>query len=155
MCKEEEQSDLGLRHKWQVFVNLMQAVWEQGSIPLQMIWKIIILLPKGGSDYHGIGLLKPFWKVMEKIMVARLASTKFHDGLHGGLPGRGMGMATIKAKLAQSLAWRQQCPLYRIYLDLKKAYDALDREQTLNILAAYGVGPKMLHLQKHFWDTEK
>jgi hypothetical protein len=39
------------------------------------------------------------------------------------------------------------------YLDLKKAYDALDRERTLNILAAYGVGPKMLALQKHFWDT--
>ncbi len=29
----------------------------------------------------------------------------------------------------------------------------LDREQTLDILAAYEVGPKMLRLQKHFWDT--
>jgi hypothetical protein len=38
---------------------------------------------------------------------------------------------------------------------LKKAYDALDREQTLIILAAYGVGPRMLRLQKHFWDTAK
>jgi hypothetical protein len=61
----------------------------------------------------------------------------------------------IKAKLAQSLAWRDQCPLYQIYVDLKKAYDALDREQTLIILAAYGVGPRMLRLQKHFWDTAK
>ncbi len=64
-------------------------------------------------------------------------------------------MATIKAKLAQSLAWCKQCPLYQIYLDLKKAYGELDRERTLDFLAAYGVGPKMLHLQKHFWDTEK
>ena len=55
----------------------------------------------------------------------------------------------IKAKLAQSLAWCNQCPLYQIYVDLKKAYNALDREQTLIILAAYGVG------QKHFWDTAK
>jgi hypothetical protein len=39
-----------------------------------------------------------------------------------------MGMATIEAKLAQSLAWGNQCPLYQIYVDLKKAYDALDRE---------------------------
>ncbi len=32
----------------------------------------------------------------------------------------------------------------------------LDREQTLDILlAAYGVGPRMLALQKHFWDTAK
>ena len=34
--------------------------------------------------------------------------------------------------------------------DLKKAYNALKREQTLNILAAYGFGPRMLRLQKHF-----
>ena len=66
-----------------------------------------------------------------------------------------MGTVSIKAKLAQSLAWRDQCPLYQIYIDLKKAYNALDREQTLNILATYGVGPKMLRLQKHFWDTAK
>ena len=120
-----------------------------------MRWEIIVLLPKGGGNYHGIGLLEPFWKVMKKSMVAGLASIKFHDGLHGGLPGQGMGMATIKAKLAQSLAWCNQCPLYQIYLHLKKAYDALDRERTLKILVAYGVGPKMLHLQKHFWDTAK
>ena len=86
---------------------------------------------------------------------ARFTSIKFHDCLHGGLTKRGTGTATIEAKLYQSLAWRDQCPFYQIYLDLKKAYDALDRERTLNILAAYGVGPKMLALQKHFWETAK
>ncbi len=90
--------------------------------------EIIVLLPKGGGDYRGIGLLEPFWKVVEKIMVAGLALIEFHDGLHGGLPGRGTGTATIEAKLSQSLAWCDQCPLYQIYVDLKKAYDALDRE---------------------------
>jgi hypothetical protein len=88
-------------------------------------------------------------------MVARLASIKFHDGLHSRLPGWETGMATLKSKLAQSLARRNQCPLYQIYLDLKEAYDALDREQTLKILAAYGVGPRMLCLQKHFLDRAK
>ncbi len=88
-------------------------------------------------------------------MVAQFASIKFHDSLHGGLSKRGTGTAMIEAKLHQSLAWRDQYPLYQIYIDLKKAYDALDREQTLDILAAYGVGPKMLALQKHFWDTAK
>jgi hypothetical protein len=37
----------------------------------------------------------------------------------------------IKAKLAQSLAWRKQCPLYQIYLDLKKAKDAAPPETFL------------------------
>ncbi len=143
--KEEEQSNIGLGHKWRVFVKMMQAIWEHGSVPEQMRWEIIVLLPKGGSDYRGIGLLEPFWKVVEKIMVARLGSIKFHDGLHGG-PRQGTGTATIKAKLAQSLVWRDQCPLYQIYVDLKKAYDALDRERTLIILVAYGVRPRMQRL---------
>jgi hypothetical protein len=151
--REEGVSDEGKGKKWRIFVKLMQAVWEQGSVPEQMKWEIIVLLPKGGGDYRGIGLLEPFWKVIEKIMVARLSSVKFHDSLHGGLPGRGTGTTTIEAKLHQSLAWRDQCPLYQIYIDLKKAYDALDRERTLKILAAYGVGPKLLALQKHFWET--
>jgi hypothetical protein len=106
----------------------MQAIWEHGSIPKQMRWEIIILLPKAGSDYHRIGLLEPFWKVVEKIIVAQLALIEFHDGLNGRLLGQGMGTATIKVKLAQSLAWHNQCLLYQIYVDLKKAYDALDRE---------------------------
>jgi hypothetical protein len=93
--EEEEQSNIGLGHKWRVFVKMMQAIWEHGSVPEQMRWEIIILLPKGGGDYRGVGLLEPFWKVVEKIMVAWLVSIKFHDGLNGGLPGQGMGMATI------------------------------------------------------------
>ena len=32
------------------------------------------------------------------------------------------------SKLHQGLAWCDQCPLYQIYLDMKKAYNALDRE---------------------------
>ncbi len=153
--EEKEDRDVGLGDKWRIFVKLMQAIWEQGSVPEQMRWEIIVLLPKGNGDYRGIGLLDPFWKVVEKIMVARFTSIKFHDCLHGGLTKRGTGTATIEAKLHQSLAWRDQCPLYQIYVDLKKAYDALDRERTLNILAAYGVGPRMLALQKHFWETAK
>jgi hypothetical protein len=86
-------------------------------------------------------------------MVASLASIKFHDELHGRLQRHGTGTATIKAKLPRSLAWYNQCPFYQIYVDLKKAYDALDMEQTLNFLVAYGVGPRMLHT--HFWDTAK
>jgi hypothetical protein len=38
-------------------------------MPKQMRWEIIVLLPKGNSEYPGIGLLDPFWKVMENIMV--------------------------------------------------------------------------------------
>ena len=129
-----EESDVGLGNKWRIFIKVMQAVWEQGSASEQIRWEIIVVLPKDGGDYHGIGLLEPYWKVVEKIMVAQLALIKFHDCLHGRLSNWGAGTATIKAKLHQSLAWHEQCPLYQIYVDLKKAYDTFDREQMLNIL---------------------
>jgi hypothetical protein len=69
-----------------------------------MSWEIIVLLPKAGGNYCGIGLLEPFWKVVEKIMVRRLSFIKFLDCLHGGLPKRSTGMASIEEKLAQQLA---------------------------------------------------
>ncbi len=47
-------------------------------------------------------------------------------------------MALVEPKLAQQLAWRNQCPLYEIYVDLKKAYDAIDRGHMMKILKAYG-----------------
>jgi hypothetical protein len=81
-----------------------------------------------------------------------MSCLELHDCLHGGLPRWGTGTAIMEVKLNQQLAWVDQAPLYQIYLDLKKAYNALDWTRCLEILAGYGVGPNSLRLQKHFWD---
>ncbi len=83
-------------------------------------------------------------------MVRRSALIKFHDCLRGGLPKRGTGTVSIVAKLAQQLAWQDQCPLYEIYVDLKKAYDSIDRGRMMEILNAYEVRPNLLRLQNLF-----
>ena len=46
----------------------------------------------------------------------------------------------------------EQEPLYQVFIDLRKAYDHLDRERCLAIMTGYGVGPKLLHLQTKFWE---
>jgi hypothetical protein len=61
----------------------------------------------------------------------------------------------MEVKLQQQLEWVDQEPLYHIHLDLRKAYDALDWEHCLKILAGYGVGPNLLCLQKKFWSDTK
>jgi hypothetical protein len=66
-----------------------------------------------------------------------------------------MGTATIEAKLAQQLAWVEQEPLYQVFVDLCKAYDHLNQAKCLEVMTGYGVGPKLLHLQKYFWDQAK
>jgi hypothetical protein len=77
---------------------------------------VIVLLPKGGGDYRGIGLLEPLWEVVEALMDNRFLAIKLHNCLHGFRAGRGMGTATIEVKLVQ-----------QSFLNLRKAYDAMDR----------------------------
>ena len=41
--------------------------------------------------------------------------------------------------------------LYVIFLDLNKAYDALDRFRCLGILEGYGFGPGARRLLQNYW----
>ena len=75
-----------------------------------------------------------------------------HDSLHGFREKRGCGTGIMEAKLTQQLATVEQCPLYGIFLDLRKAYDAMDRSRCLLILKDCGVGFKTLRLIQRFWD---
>jgi hypothetical protein len=74
---------------WCLLVGLIQAIWTQGKILQQLTWVIVELLPKGGGDYRGIGLLEPLWKVVEQIMDRRLNALLLHEALHGCGNGRG------------------------------------------------------------------
>ena len=77
---------------------------------------MVVLIPKGGGDYHGIGLVDVVWKVVAAILNRRLtASITYHDFLHGFRAGRGTGTATLEAKLLQQLAALREEVLYVIW----------------------------------------
>ena len=42
--------------------------------------------------------------------------------------------------------------LYEIFIDIHKAYDALDRDLCLDILESCGVVPWTLRLLRHYWE---
>ena len=146
IAEEKEDGVEGTGDNWRLFVKLIQTIWIEGTIPQQMSWMIVVLIPKGGGDYRGIGLLEPLWKAVEILMDRRLQVVEFHDCLHGFLKGRGMGTATMEAKLAQQLAFRRQKALYGVFIDLQKAYDAMDRDRCLEILAGY------IYNNSHTWN---
>ena len=83
-------------------------------------------------------------------MDKRLGCILFHHSLHGFLSARGTGIAVIEAKLAQQLAYLEAEAFYVIFIDLRKAFDAMDQERCLRLLKGYGVGPKMRRLIKSF-----
>ena len=116
-----------------------------------MLWSIVVLIPKGEGDYRGIGLLEPIWKVLERIMDCRLDAIELHDCLHGCCAHRGTGTGVIEAKLAQQLSYLELKPFYGVFLDLKKAFDLMDRERCIMILEGYGAGPRMIRLIRGYW----
>ena len=109
------------------------------------------MIPKGGGDFPGIGLLEPIWKVLEWIMDLRLDSIDLHDTLHGCCADRGTGTAVIEAELARQLSYLELQPFCGVFLDLKKALNAMDRERGILILEGHSVGPWMIRLIQNYW----
>ena len=98
-------------------------------------WQTVVLIPKGRKEYRGIGLVEVMWKVVAEILNRWLTTAiTYHDFLHGFRAVRGTGTATLEAKLLQQLADMREEVLYVIFLDLTKAYDALERSRSLEIL---------------------
>ena len=62
-----------------------------------------------------------------------------------------MGTDSLKAKLLHQLMDLKEEVLHDIYLDMHKAYDALDHGRCLDILVAYGLGPLALRLLWRYW----
>ena len=145
------QGNEGMGANWELFVQLVQAVWTHGIIPRQMLWSIVVLMPKGGRDYQGIGLLESIWKVLERIMDRRLNTIELHDCLHGCRAHRGTCTGVIEAKLAQQLSYLKLKPFYRVFLNLKKAFDSMDQERCIEILEGHVAGPRMIWLIWGYW----
>ena len=72
--------------------------------------------------------------------------------LHGFRAGRGTGTADLEANMIQELVAMREAVLFEVFLDLQKAYDALDWDRCLDILAVYGVSPRKIRVLRTYWD---
>ncbi len=59
--------------------------------------------------------------------------------------------AIIKAKLAQQLLYLELKPFYGIFLNLRNAFNAMDREWCIMILEGYGAGARLVRLVCSYW----
>ena len=64
-------------------------------------------------------------------------------------------MATLEAKLSQQLSGIAHQTLFLVFLDIRKAYDSLDRVKCLEVLRGYGMGPNMDRLLKSYLDLQR
>ena len=131
---------------------MVRLAFRCGVLPEESAWQAVVLIPKGGGDYRGIGLMELILKTVVMILNRRFtAAITYHDFLHGFRAGRGTWTATLKLKLLQQVAAFRGEVFHEIFLYLHKAYDALDRSRCLGILEGYGVGPRALCLLRLYW----
>ena len=141
---------------WNKVLELVRLAFTGEPLPRTFGIGILILIPKGEPDqFRGIALLEVIYKLVSTIINTRLMDEiKFHDAVHGFCRGRGTGTAIIEAKLRMQLAQRTTKPRYFVFLDLKKAYDTLDRRRTLEILQGYGVGHNIRSFIERIWEMD-
>ena len=141
---------------WYKVMRILGDMFSTGSVPSQLCWETMVLIPKEGGAMRGIGLLEILWKVVSSIINHRLTNhITFHHSLHGFRAARGTGSAIMEAKFQISLSELEGTVLYQAFLDLTNAYDTLDRGRMLEILVAYGFGPNVLKVLASFWEMQK
>ena len=90
------------------------------------------MIPKGKSYFQGIVIVEVLWKLAASLLNLRLTSAiTYHDALHRFRAGRGTGTSALKAKLIQQLMDMREAFLFKVFLYIQKAYDALDWDRCL------------------------
>ena len=142
--------------KWNNIIKIVQIAFKEGTVPVALKRGILKLLPKPRSNgFRGIALLESIYKLISMIIHLRIMDTvEFHESIHGFRRHRGTATAIINLKLQVQLARREKKPLYMIFLDLKKAYDSVDRTRTLKLLENYGLGKNIIRIIQNIWEDD-
>ena len=62
-----------------------------------------------------------------------------------------MGTTYLESDLLWKLLVMREEVLYKVFLDLRKAYDALDQEIFMKILVECEVGPRTERILRYYW----
>ena len=111
---------------------------------------------RGGGGYQGIGIVEVVCKICTAVVNFCLKrSVILHDSLHGFRVGSVVGTLTLEERLAQQLTGISHKPLFRVFLDVCKAYDSLDRGWCVDILWGDDIGQNMAFLIAHQWENQQ
>ena len=81
-------------------VAMMQTDFQYVWLMEESTWQVVVLIPKGGGEYLGIGLVEVVWKVVTVVINFHLTtSIDFHDVLHGFWACSSTGTTSLEAKL--------------------------------------------------------
>ena len=144
------------------FHDIVVAVWMTGEVPQE--WKdatIKVLHKKKDrtecSNYRGLSLVAHAGKVLLKIVANRLGDFCEEAGILpaeqcGFRPQRSTTDMMVVVRRLQELGRTSNTSLEICFIDLAKAYDSVDRVLLWEVLARFGVPPRMIKVIRMFHD---
>ncbi len=135
--------------------ELFQKVWASGRVPSEWKEGIIVSLYKGKGkkseccNYRPITLLSVPGKVFAHVLLARiepLLVSRRRPQQSGFTAGRSTADAILALRLLSEIHREFNRPLYVAYLDLKSAFDSVDRTALWKAMQKVGVAPFLLKL---------
>jgi hypothetical protein len=104
---------------------------------------------KAADNYRGISLLSIPGKVYTQILMQRVyqqVDGQLHECQSAFRRGRGLGDAVFTLRMVMSRCKEFSQPMHMAFVDLRKAYDSVDRGMLWLALRKFGVHPKLLEL---------
>ena len=135
---------------WIILVTLMFNVVFHGVYPLAwMISKFFTIFKKGNrrdpNNYRGISILCALAKLYDVILNNRFTQWyRPHVEQAGAQRGRGCAEQILTIRLLIDIARKRGLTLYVAFIDYVKAYDKVNRNLLLDMLAAKGCGDRFL-----------
>lgn len=144
--------------KW--LTHLFQLVWNTETIPQD--WKDATIVPifkKGDrrlcNNYRGISLLSIPGKVFTRVLLNRFkdsVDTLLMELQSGFRKGRRTTDHIFNIKLLSQKSIEFQRPIYACFIDIKKAYDSVNRNKIPNVLGKYCIPQKIVRLIQDLHD---
>jgi hypothetical protein len=137
--------------------RVIHEIWDSGTAPES--WSSVDLVPiyKGKGDttrcdsYRPIALIDMVSKAFGNLLRARvvkLVEPKLLECQAGFRKGRSCQDMTFTLRMLRGYANEYRVPLHACFVDLRKAYDSIDRDALWRILPLYGVNGRLLDMIK-------
>ena len=143
--------------------RILQKVWNQEQIIDEWRTSIIVPLFKKGDaelcdNYRGISLLSIPSKVLAKILYRRIEAVvepQLHEAQCGFRRGRGCVDQIFNLKECISMSRQKDKPLFMCFIDLRKAYDSVNRELLWVAMREYGISEKLVKILNRLYEDTK
>uniref|UniRef100_A0A8D9ELZ3 Craniofacial development protein 2 n=1 Tax=Cacopsylla melanoneura TaxID=428564 RepID=A0A8D9ELZ3_9HEMI len=136
--------------------KLILKIWKMETIPSEWNEAVVIPLHKKGdklqcTNYRGISLLNTTYKILSKLILNRLNLREVEligDHQAGFVKERSTIDQIYVFKEIVSKCWEFQKEVHALFIDFKKAYDSIKRDQIWNYMKDFGIPSKLIRLCK-------